>query len=84
MPEERRCFHLTVANLMLPPQTRAACRARRIYALLYLIERALGGNLSIGEQQMLAIARITAPAQAHLRLSRGLAPVIVRSPTSSR
>ncbi len=86
-PEERAVFRsLTVTeNLMLPPQIApGGLSLDEIYTLFpNLIERARssGGNLSGGEQQMLAIGRILRTGAKLLIFdepTEGLAPVIVR------
>ena len=86
-PEERGIFtSLTVAeNLRLPPSIRGAdMPADEITALFPNLAqrwRHLGGQLSGGEQQMLAIARILRAGARTLLLdepAEGLAPIIVR------
>jgi branched-chain amino acid transport system ATP-binding protein len=86
-PEERSIFRsLTVTeNLLLPPVVApGGLSLDEIYALFpNLRERAgsSGGNLSGGEQQMLAIGRILRTGAQLLLLdepTEGLAPVIVQ------
>ncbi|RYX93523.1 MAG: ABC transporter ATP-binding protein [Comamonadaceae bacterium] len=86
-PEERAVFRsLTVTeNLMLPPVIApGGLSLDEIYTLFpNLKERAgsTGGNLSGGEQQMLAIGRILRTGARMLLLdepTEGLAPVIVK------
>lgn len=86
-PEERAVFaSLTVAeNLALPPRTgHGAMPEDEIFALFPNLEgrrRHYGGQLSGGEQQMLAIGRILRSGARTLLLdepTEGLAPIIVR------
>lgn len=87
-PEERGIYKsLTVKeNLLLPPEiATGGMSLREIYELFPNIEERLssgGGNLSGGEQQMLAIARILRTGCRLLMLdepTEGLAPVIVQA-----
>lgn len=91
-PEERSVFRsLTVTeNIMLPPVIApGGLSLDEIYALFpNLRERAAstGGNLSGGEQQMLAIGRILRTGSRMLLLdepTEGLAPVIVKQIASA-
>ncbi len=86
-PEERAIFaSLTVAeNLRLPPSIRGQGMAEDdIFSLFPNLRtrcRHLGGQLSGGEQQMLAIARILRSGARTLLLdepTEGLAPIIIR------
>jgi branched-chain amino acid transport system ATP-binding protein len=87
VPEERGIYHsLTVyENLMLPPVlSSSGMTTEELFELFPNLKQrrsSLGGQLSGGEQQMLAIARIL-HAGARLMLldepTEGLAPVIVQ------
>jgi len=86
-PEERAIFaSLTVAeNLRLPPSIRGEGMSEddifSLFPNLRTRGRHLGGQLSGGEQQMLAIARILRAGARTLLLdepTEGLAPIIIR------
>ena len=86
VPEGRKIFgHLTVhENLLVPPQTKGRWQLDTVYQLFpRLAERrtSKGGKLSVGEQEMLSIARALLLNPKFLILdepSQGLAPVIVQ------
>lgn len=90
VPEGRRIWprlsvdeHLALALRSVPPSRRAALRAFVFAVFPRLADRRhqLGGTLSGGEQQMLAIARGIAAEPALLlidELSLGLAPRVIR------
>ena len=87
VPEERGIFSsLSVEeNLLLPPKTsEKSLSLNKIYEMfpnLYERRHSIGTNLSGGEQQMLAIARVLRSGARILLLdepTEGLAPVIVQ------
>ena len=87
VPEERAIFASlsTEENLMLPPQVASGgMSVDEIYAMFpNLLERrnSPGTKLSVGEQQMLAMARVLRTGAKLLLLdeiTEGLAPVIVK------
>ncbi|MGV8876035.1 MAG: ABC transporter ATP-binding protein [Rhodoglobus sp.] len=88
VPDDRGIYStLTVAeNLTLPPVTsKKAWSLAKVYEIFPVLEQrraSMGTQLSGGEQQMLAIARVLRMGASLLLLdepSEGLAPVIVHS-----